>query len=163
MLRQSKGIRGKVVGDFDQFARKITLVIKRVETRAPMLQRLTAVAALKTLVMATPVGNKSLWRQPQRARPGYVGGRARGNWFVGINQAVHTQSEAVDAGGGGTIARGTSVAQGSRQGDTLYVTNNLPYIVPLNNGSSHQAPAGFVEIAIRNAQQTVRGSRLLEE
>jgi hypothetical protein len=34
---------------------------------------------------------------------------------------------------------------------SLFVTNNVPYIVPLNNGSSKQAGAGFVERGIERA------------
>ena len=37
-----------------------------------------------------------------------------------------------------------------RQG-RLYVTNNVPYIIKLNEGSSAKAPAGFVQNAILKA------------
>lgn len=33
----------------------------------------------------------------------------------------------------------------------VFITNNVPYILPLNDGSSTQAPKGFVQIAIRKA------------
>ena len=33
----------------------------------------------------------------------------------------------------------------------VFITNNVPYIVRLNEGSSRQAPAGFVQRAIRKA------------
>ena len=39
--------------------------------------------------------------------------------------------------------------------DTLYITNNVPYIVKLNNGYSKQAPARFIERAAANAQMAV--------
>ena len=39
--------------------------------------------------------------------------------------------------------------------DTLYITNNVPYIVRLNNGYSKQAPARFVERSAAIAQQAV--------
>lgn len=39
--------------------------------------------------------------------------------------------------------------------DTLYITNNVPYIVKLNNGYSKQAPARFVERAAATAQMAV--------
>jgi hypothetical protein len=38
----------------------------------------------------------------------------------------------------------------------LYETNNAPYINQLNLGNSKQAPAGFVEAAIDQAQQTIQ-------
>jgi hypothetical protein len=40
--------------------------------------------------------------------------------------------------------------------DTILITNNLPYIKPLNNGSSKQAPAGFVDIALEKGKRAVR-------
>lgn len=36
----------------------------------------------------------------------------------------------------------------SRPGESLFISNNAPYIVKLNEGSSQQAPAGFVERSI---------------
>lgn len=39
--------------------------------------------------------------------------------------------------------------------DTLYITNNVPYIVELNDGSSKQQPARFVERAAASAQNAV--------
>ena len=32
--------------------------------------------------------------------------------------------------------------------DIVYISNNLPYIVPLNEGHSQQAPTGFIDRAI---------------
>lgn len=32
--------------------------------------------------------------------------------------------------------------------EPIYITNNVPYIVALNNGHSQQAPTGFVENAV---------------
>ena len=39
--------------------------------------------------------------------------------------------------------------------DTLYITNNVPYIKRLNDGSSKQQPARFVERAAASAQIAV--------
>lgn len=39
--------------------------------------------------------------------------------------------------------------------DTLFLTNNVPYIKRLNDGSSKQQPARFVERAAANAQIAV--------
>ena len=39
--------------------------------------------------------------------------------------------------------------------DTLYLTNNVSYVPKLNNGSSKQAPAHFVEKSAKIAQQAV--------
>ena len=39
--------------------------------------------------------------------------------------------------------------------DTLYIANNVEYIVPLNNGRSKQAPARFVERAAARVQNGI--------
>jgi hypothetical protein len=39
--------------------------------------------------------------------------------------------------------------------DKLFITNNVPYITELNNGSSKQAPARFVENAAARVQNAV--------
>lgn len=39
-------------------------------------------------------------------------------------------------------------------GESIWVVNNLDYIVPLNNGHSQQAPAAFVEKAVQEAFAT---------
>ena len=39
--------------------------------------------------------------------------------------------------------------------DTIYITNNLPYIKRLNNGYSRQAPARFVESAAARVQNAI--------
>lgn len=41
----------------------------------------------------------------------------------------------------------------------IFISNNVPYIVRLNEGSSQQAPAGFVQAAIRKAvTQDIKGA-----
>lgn len=40
------------------------------------------------------------------------------------------------------------VLSGKKPGDTIYLSNVLDYIVPLNEGSSQQQAAGFVERAV---------------
>lgn len=40
---------------------------------------------------------------------------------------------------------------------SVFISNNVPYIVYLNQGSSSQAPPGFVETAVEVAIQNVAG------
>lgn len=53
---------------------------------------------------------------------------------------------AADKGGGQAIARIAGVVGGAKLGDVIWQTNNLPYILPLENGHSRQAPEGMVDI-----------------
>ena len=45
------------------------------------------------------------------------------------------------------------------RGQTVHITNNVPYIARLNNGWSQQTPAGFVDRAILTAGIKVRFNR----
>lgn len=42
----------------------------------------------------------------------------------------------------------------------VYISNNVPYISRLNDGHSHQAPAGFVEAAVDRVLLTYKGKVL---
>lgn len=122
----------------------------------------TAFAILSTVTLATPVGNPTLWQNPSSAPPGYVGGRARGNWQVGISAEEAGETGEIDGSGANTISKGRSRLAGYRLGEgKIIVNNNVPYIGPLNDGSSTQAPVGFVEkavqAAVNQAQQGLSG------
>lgn len=83
-------------------------------------------------------------------------GRARGNWQVTINSVANGTTEDRDKSGQRTITKG-SQAIANRSGDqTLYFTNNLPYIEPLENGWSEQAPAGMVRVTLTEFEQALR-------
>jgi len=45
-----------------------------------------------------------------------------------------------------------------RQGK-VYISNNVPYIIALNDGSSKQAPSNFIPTAILQALATIRVTR----
>lgn len=49
-----------------------------------------------------------------------------------------------------------SIATFKLNGQTVHITNNVPYIGRLNNGWSQQTPAGFVDRAILTAGIKVR-------
>ena len=74
-------------------------------------------------------------------------GRARGNWFPSLNApATGIDEGARDKSGSQAIAAVTSTALQAELGDTVWLTNNLPYILPLENGHSGQAPEGMVDL-----------------
>ncbi|WP_307887243.1 hypothetical protein [Brucella abortus] len=91
-------------------------------------------------------------------------GWARANWVPAIGTSMDTPASARPDQSmvPGAVARqqagqasllGYRLAQGS-----VFISNNVPYIMRLNDGSSQQAPRGFVQAAIaRGIQQTERG------
>lgn len=86
-------------------------------------------------------------------------GWARANWVPAIGTPVLKNLSGVEPTSGATSAA-ASEQQGALGGivagyklnrGKVFVSNNVPYITKLNDGSSTQAPAGFVQAAIRKA------------
>jgi hypothetical protein len=90
-------------------------------------------------------------------------GRARSNWQVAINGPATGESERADPSGQIAIAMGRAVIATAKEGQAIHITNNLPYIAALNDGSSAQAPKNFVQEAVRVAATAVREARLLKD
>ena len=71
-------------------------------------------------------------------------GRARSNWFIGMNVG----SELVES----TTSKGTGYIKGELPknifGTKVYLYNNLPYIQALEYGHSEQAAKGMVRISL---------------
>lgn len=97
------------------------------------------IECLRNVTIATPVDT----------------GRARWSWFLSIS----VKSDELPPEGKyktPTISEKSKPLTGYFTiDDTLYLTNNVPYITDLNNGTSKQAPARFVEMAVNVAQQAV--------
>lgn len=96
----------------------------------------------QVLVLATPVDT----------------GRARGNWLCGVNSPnTEARLEAKDKTGGAIIAENLTLISTipDEVPVDIFLSNNLNYIIPLNNGHSAQAPAGFVEKALQTAKESL--------
>lgn len=80
-------------------------------------------------------------------------GLATGNWEVTIGRPSNTTSENLDVSGGATINAAQSVILSTKniKYPVMWLTNNQPYIVRLNDGWSKKAPAKFVETAMKRA------------
>jgi hypothetical protein len=93
------------------------------------------------------VGNPALWQSPAPAD--YTPGNHRGNWYISIGKALGQWLPAIrDTTGGTTIAKAFQrIRRYKAIGQKLILENNAPAIVPLNQGHSTQAPAGFIQQA----------------
>ncbi|HCT6420342.1 TPA: hypothetical protein OT509_003692 [Enterobacter hormaechei] len=89
---------------------------------------------------------------------GYVGGRFKNNWYVGLDSQPTATNDTPDASGQGSNSRGLAVLEVFRVGqvNSIYFTNNLPYAAALENGHSTQAPGGMVGITAIDAAQLFR-------
>lgn len=95
--------------------------------------RAVALVVDTTLVNTTPVDT----------------GRARSNWMPSLNVPNVRIVEP------GDITSVDTVFSKYKIGDTILITNSLPYIKFLNAGSSRKAPAGFVEDALAIGKRSV--------
>ena len=79
-------------------------------------------------------------------------GSAKASWLVSVgrptNATVEKDGEDVGQAQAQAIAQGASTISRFKSGQVLYIQNNQPYIERLNEGSSEQAPAHFVDSII---------------
>lgn len=131
------------------FSRRIRLRAAEVDTGVNRVVRETALLIDRDLVLGTPVDT----------------GRARANWQVNVG-SPETESIPAYVGGakGSTgaanaqaaIAQGEAAIGARQPGQSIFISNNLPYIARLNDGYSAQAPAGFVQTTIQRAVDFIR-------
>lgn len=88
-------------------------------------------------------------------------GWARSNWLLSVGTP---KKETVGEPGKLNTAAAelgqSEVADWGIASGPIYITNNVPYIRRLNEGSSTQAPAGFVESAVQTEVQKANRRRL---
>jgi len=119
--------------DLTRFSKTLT------ETQFIRILRKIGLQLLRAIVMRTPVDT----------------GRARANWQVTINtDSIESASDSTDKSGGSTISKGSSVLGVLRnmsinQIQSIFISNNVEYIVDLENGHSGQAPRGMVYLSVR--------------
>ena len=83
-------------------------------------------------------------------------GRFRVSWQIGQNAADGVPAPEGSYGAGITPPKGSNYQPGQEKlGNYYSVHNNLPYAEPLAQGSSKQAPAGWVDRTAREMQNFV--------
>ena len=87
-------------------------------------------------------------------------GRARANWVVGFSRPVRRARRTVDQSGGATIVENTRKIQQAKDFVNVWISNNLPYINELENGSSRQAPAGMARLAVNETVRVFSNRRI---
>lgn len=86
-------------------------------------------------------------------------GRFRGNWQCSIGVPITSVLDSKDKSGSETLAKVRAVVETMEVGQTIYLTNNLSYAIPLEYGSSAQAPSGVVRISIMTVNSMFGGAR----
>lgn len=127
--------------NFDEFQRQ--LAREQQAQFAGSIHRATrklALEALRRVVLKTPVDT----------------GRARGNWQTTIDRPATGTQETTDPSGGQTISEGSNVIGQAPIFRPIVLTNNLPYIERLEDGSSQQAPNGMLSVTVAELESQFR-------
>ena len=109
----------------ERFAKKV------VPEQVVLLQKKVAFQVLTGVVLKTPVDT----------------GRARGGWQLDVG-AVSGAPERLDKDGSAIFADAARKLGALRFGERVAISNNVTYIIYLENGSSDQAPQGMVAITL---------------
>lgn len=123
-------------------------------TAAELLQGV-CVSMSTSVIDMTPVGNSDLWKTKYKPK-NYVGGRLRGNWQAEIGSPAAGELDAIDAGGEKTKGNAARKAAKMGIGDIFFLTNNMPYALVVEKGSSTQAPKGMVGVTLTRFQRIVK-------
>ena len=128
-------------------------IVSRVNGRIDDKIRAATSEVFKNIIMMTPVGNPSQWKNPASAPEGYVGGNARGNWHCTIGSPFVGEDRT------STVEKIQSTIP-RRAGSVVYLTNNVPYIGALEyDFHSRQAPAGMVRVSVALFEGVLNGTR----
>lgn len=131
------------MGDLNDFSSFMLNVAKNVPNEVDKVVQATGKAVLKSVTDSTPIDTGaavSNWQASQDGgtgvidplSPGVKGSTAQENRDAAYSQGVAQIDEYHTTDGVGT----------------LHVANAVTYIEDLNNGTSRQAPAGFVDTAV---------------
>lgn len=126
--------------------REVRFVVNQLEQFTERLMRSLTLEVTANLIEATPVDT----------------GWARANWVPNIRVPIEVTSGTRQQAEEGVIDRGpqqqgidTVATQYRLPNGAIFVSNNVDYILRLNEGSSTQAPSGFVQVEILRAIRRV--------
>lgn len=139
------------------FSLNLSEYIKKTKVDLDTAVRAIVINVDSRIIDKSPVGDRERWAEniDRRARglkplpKGYIGGRFRGNWQLGLN-VIPTliDTERIDAAGNVTIESHLEMLASYKAGDTVYIVNNLPYAQRIEEGWSSAAPAGVVGLTL---------------
>lgn len=125
----------KDLGDLSKDMKKLLKELKR-ETFEKT--KGAALASAKALILATPVDTSnalSNWRvsagfPKTKEIPPFVRGKKGSTWLASTAAAIRESIKSLEK---------------AKVGQQIYITNNVEYIEYLNEGSSDQAPPGWIQ------------------
>lgn len=124
----------------ERFKRDFAKILARAGDKADQVVRKVTLDVGASIIKRSPVDT----------------GRFIGNWnysTVTINTGTSSAPDKTGASAIGKIQTGLTTW---KAGETIYISNSLPYAQRLENGWSQQAPAGMVRLTVVEFQQYVR-------
>jgi len=137
------------------FSDQIAKFNEETKKKLNLVYRRSCFELSKRIIMRTPVGNSSIWKTKYPPK-GYVGGRLRGNWQMGINSRPSGTLKATDKSGGSTVSKVQRGLGSLKIGRKFYLYNNLPYAHAVEFGHSKQAPKGMMRVSVKEWKNIVK-------
>lgn len=123
------------------FKQDFAKMLERAAGREDQLVRASALGLGAAIVEKSPV----------------LSGRFRGNWQYGAGQINFATDAPEDKTGASSIGKIATGLQGWKRGETIFVTNSLPYAKRLEYDAwSQKAPAGMVRISVMEFKANVK-------
>ena len=137
-LLQTEGPESMLKADYPKFERALKRFAQKVELDGAILTKRVAVDLFRRIIEKTPVDT----------------GRARASWNIAIGapdlrvmpEGAYTGEQLSGLKAATVLA--TYGADARKRLPPIYITNNLPYIVELEKGSSRQAPRGMMALSL---------------
>lgn len=112
-------------------------LMQRTGADAQLLVRRVALDFQRALVLRSPVDT----------------GRFRANWVCGLGAVNADTSRSPSAQGAAVVAQTAAELQNWQLGQTIYLTNSMPYARRLEYGWSAQQPQGMVRVTVAEYTQ----------
>lgn len=134
------------MANLDDLANRLEAKAAQIDKAASVVATKVAMSIIDTLIQRTPVDTTA----------------ALSNWQVTLDSPYSSFRDPYVPGylGYTAAASGREVRMAAlaalekkKPGQTIYITNNAPYIRALNSGTSKQDPGGFVEAAVLIARK----------
>lgn len=134
------------------FALDLQKFAEKTREKADLAVGNIVIRVAQRLDQRSPVGDATYWASPPPK--GYVGGRFRGSWNLGVN-VQPANVETIDPSGSAAQGRIIASIPEEAAGKVYYLINATPYGRRIEDGWSRQAPQGLVGLTAIEFQQIV--------
>lgn len=121
----------------------------RVRVNTDKLVSAVAIKTLQVLVQKTPIDT----------------GAAKGHWHLSVGQSPEVKPVSMGSFDSpeGVVSKGlaTLTTMQRQPGESVFIANPLPYIVPLDQGWSGQAPSGMTAQALQAGRDVASNKKIL--